>query len=109
MQYATEDLKMDECHALLPTDAVWKERVTELIPAHLFSLFLVHKVADPAMYFVTWIDSTVSARLILWPRTLPRYSSHPRKLMRRRNFGSEEMIANQKSFDDYSRLLTHLQ
>ena len=53
----TEDLKMDECHALLPTDAVWKERVTELIPAHLFSLFLVHKVANPAMYFVTWIDN----------------------------------------------------
>ena len=27
----TEDLKMDECHALLPTDAVWK-RESELIP-----------------------------------------------------------------------------
>ena len=49
--------KDGECQALLPSDSAWKERVTKLIPTHLFSLFLVQKVADPAMYFVTWIDT----------------------------------------------------
>ena len=46
-----------KCQALLPTDLEWKERVTTLVPSHLFSLFLVHKVGDPAVFFVTWIDN----------------------------------------------------
>ena len=42
---------------LLPSDSEWKDRVNSLIPPHMFSLFLVRKVADPAMFFVTFMDN----------------------------------------------------